>query len=142
MRTFGWIYLVVFCINAVLVLVEAVSPGIGVVQIIAGAAGIVIIILSIVVFILACMGKLIPRKVFLFLSVYYLLTVVYGMVMGILLVMKIGAEKAMSGSTVDLLRETFPWLGPVAWVLNIACLLLAIYGIMGYLKKPVKEETV
>ena len=140
MRIFGWIYIIIFSINAVLVLADAVTPGTSFIRIITGVTGIVIIILSIVAFILACMGRFRPRKVFLFLSGYYLLTVIYGIVMGILLVMKVGVEKVMSGSTPDLLQETFTWLVPVGWVLNIATLLLAVYGIIGYLKKPVEGE--
>ncbi len=144
MRIFGWIYIIIFSIYAVLVIVEALTPGIAVTQIITGTMGILLIILSIVVFILACIGKLLPRKIFLFMSGYNLLTIIFGMVVGILLVVKVGAEKVMSeGSTQDLIRETFTWIGPVSWILNIVYLLLAIYGIMGYLKKTgTAEQTV
>lgn len=132
MRIFGWIYIIIFSMSAVLGLVAALAPGI---QIISSIIGILVIILSIVVFILACMGKLKPRKIFLFLSGYYFLTIIYGMVAGVLMVIKLGPETVISGgATPDLLRETFTWFGPVRWILIIACLLLSIYGIVGYLK--------
>ena len=138
MRIFGWIYIIIFSIGAVLGLVAALAPG---VQIMSSIIGILIIILSIVVFILACMGKLKPRKIFLFLSGYYFLTIIYGIVVGVLMVIKVGPETVMSGeATPDLLRETFTWFGPVSWVLIIACLLLSIYGIVGYLKGPEATE--
>ena len=84
MRIFGWIYIIIFSVNAVLVLADAVTPGTSFIRIITGVTGIVIIILSIVAFILACMGKLKPRKIFLFQSGFILLSLIYGILVGIL----------------------------------------------------------
>ena len=141
MKVFGWIYIIFFCINAVLSLFNAISPGMTGIQIINGVTGVVIIILSIIVFILSCIGKLMPRKVFLLLPGYYFFTIVYGIIIGILLVMKVGAEKMMAGgATPELLSETFTWFTPVSWIMNITCLLLAIYGILIYLKSTGATE--
>ena len=138
MRIFGWIYIIIFSISAVLGLVAALVPGI---QIISSIIGLPVIILSIVVFILACMGKLKPRKIFLFLSGYYFLTLIYAMVVGVLMVIKLGPETVVSGgATPDILRETFTWFGPVNWILIIACLLLSTYGILGYFKRQETTE--
>jgi hypothetical protein len=139
MRIFGWIYIIIFSIGAVLGLVTALAPGIQGIS--SSIISILVIILSILVFILACMGKLKPRKIFLFLSGYYFLTIIYGIVVGVLMVIKLGTETVMSGeATPDLLRETFTWFGPVSWILIIASLLLSIYGIVGYLKRPEATE--
>jgi len=131
MKTFGWIYIIVFCIDAVMSLVAYFVSGL---EVISSPIGTILIILSIVVFILACINKLIPRKIFLILSGFYLLVLVFGFVLGIFLVAELGLQAVSQGITVGFLREQFAWFGPLFMFLNIVELLLSVYGILAYRK--------
>jgi hypothetical protein len=131
MKTFGWIYLIVFCIDAVVSLVAYFVSGL---EVISSPIGTILILLSIVVFILACINKLTPRKIFLILSGFYLLVLVFGFVLGIFLVAKLGLQAVSQGITVGFLREQFAWFGPLFIFLNIVELLLSVYGILAYRK--------
>lgn len=129
MKTFGWIYIIVFCIHAVVSLVGYYFSGL---EMIISSIGTILIFLSIVVFILACINKLIPRKIFFILSGFYLLVLVFGFVLGIFLVVKLGLPALSQGITVEFLREQFVWFGPLFMLLNIVELLLSVYGIQTY----------
>jgi len=129
MKTFGWIYIIVFCIHAVVSLVGYYFSGL---EMIISSIGTILIFLSIVVFILACIKKLIPRKIFFILSGFYLLVLVFGFVLGIFLVVKLGLPALSQGITVEFLREQFVWFGPLFMLLNIVELLLSVYGIQTY----------
>jgi hypothetical protein len=131
MKTFGWIYIIVFCIDAVVSLAAYFVPGL---EIISGLIGTILVLLSIVVFIFACLGKLIPRKIFFILSGFYLLVFVFGFVLGIFLIVKLGLPAVSQGITVEFLREQFVWYGPLFMFLNIVDLLLSVYGILAYRK--------
>lgn len=131
MKTFGWIYLIVFCIDAVVSLVAYFVSGL---EVISSPIGTILILLSIVVFILACINKLTPRKIFLILSGFYLLVLVFGFVLGIFLVAKLGLQAVSQGITVGFLREQFAWFGPLFIFLNIVELLFSVYGILAYRK--------
>ncbi len=131
MKTFGWIYIIVFCIDAVMSLVAYFVSGL---EVISRPIGTILIILSIVVFILACINKLTPRKIFLILSGFYLLVLAFGFVLGIFLVAKLGLQAVSQGITVGFLREQFAWFGPLFMFLNIVELLLSVYGILAYRK--------
>jgi hypothetical protein len=131
MKKFGWIYIIVFCIDAVVSLVAYFFSGL---EVISSIIGMILILLSVVVFILACINKLTPRKIFLILSGFYLLVLVFGFVLGIFLVLKLGLPAVSQGVTVEFLREQFAWYGPLFIFLNIVELLLSVYGIVAYLK--------
>ncbi len=131
MKTFGWIYIIVFCIDAVVSLVAYFFSGL---EVISSIIGMILILLSVVVFILACINKLIPRKIFFILSGFYLLVLVFGFVIGIFLVVKLGLPAVSQGVTVEFLREQFAWYGPLFMFLNIVELLLSVYGILAYRK--------
>lgn len=131
MKTFGWIYIIIFCIDAVVSLVGYFFSGL---EVISGSIGTILIFLSIAVFILACINRLIPRKIFLILSGFYLLVLVFGFVLGIFLVVKLGLPALSQGVTVEFLGEQFVWIGPVFMILNIVELLLSVYGILAYRK--------
>ena len=131
MKTFGWIYIIVFCIHAVVSLVGYCFSGL---EIIISSVGTILIFLSIAVFILACINKLIPRKIFFILSGFYLLVLVFGFVLGIFLIVKLGLPALSQGITVEFLGEQFVWFGPLFMLLNIVELLLSIYGILAYRK--------
>ena len=131
MKTFGWIYIIVFCIDAVMSLVAYFFSCL---EIISSIIGMILILLSIAVFILACINKLTPRKIFLILSGFYLLVLVFGFVLGIFLVLKLGLPAVSQGVTVEFLREQFAWYGPLFMFLNIVELLLSVYGILAYRK--------
>jgi type IV pilus assembly protein PilA len=138
MRTFGWIYIIAFCIDAVMSLVALLVPG---AEIPSSIISTLVIILSIAVFILACIGKLPPRKIFLILSGFVLLLTCFGIVIAILLVVKsVGDPSALQqGPTADLLREHFAWVIPLQWVFVIAELLLSVYGILAYRKAKIEN---
>ena len=137
MRIFGWIYIIIFSIGAVLGLLAEFFPGIQKINYI----GTPLLILSIVVFILACIGKLTPRKIFLFLSGFELFTVIFGVFTIVLLFAKFGLSKMGSGEvTQEVIRDTFTWLDPVSWVLIIVALLLSVYGILAYQKASEPPE--
>jgi hypothetical protein len=131
MKTFGWIYIIVFCIDAVVSLIAYFVSGL---EVISSPIGTILILLSIVVFILACINKLTPRKIFFILSGFYLLVLVFGFVLGIFLVAKLGLQAVSQGITVGFLREQFAWFGPLFIFLNIVELLLSVYGILAYRK--------
>jgi len=131
MKTFGWIYIIVFCIHAVVSLVAYFVSGL---EIISSLIGTILILLSIVVFILACINKLTPRKIFFILSGFYLLVLVFGFVLGIFLVVKLGLPAVSQGVTAEFLREQFVWFGPLFIFLNIVELLLSAYGVLAYRK--------
>jgi hypothetical protein len=131
MKTFGWVYIIVFCIHAVVSLVAYFVSGL---EVIGSIIGMILILLSIAVFILACIGKLTPRKIFFILSGFYLLALVFGFVLGIFLIVKLGLPTVSQGITVEFLREQFAWYGPLFLVLNIVELLLSAYGIQAYRK--------
>jgi hypothetical protein len=101
---------------------------------ISGPIGMILILLSIVVFILACINKITPRKIFLILSGFYLLVLVFGFMLGIFLVVKLGLPAVSQGITVEFLHEQFVWFGPLFLILNIVELLLSVYGILAYRK--------
>jgi hypothetical protein len=131
MKTFGWIYIIVFCIDAVVSLVAYFVPGL---EVISSLIGTILILLSIAVFILACINKLTPRKIFFILSGFYLLVFVFGFVLGIFLIVKLGLPAVSQGITVEFLREQFVWYGPLFMFLNIVELLLSVYGTLAYRK--------
>ena len=131
MKTFGWIYIIIFCIDAVVSLVAYFVSGL---EVISSSISTILILLSIAVFILACISKLIPRKIFFILSGFYLLVLVFGFVLGIFLVVKLGLPAVSQGVTIEFLQEQFIWYGPLFIVLNIVELLLSVYGIWAYRK--------
>lgn len=131
MKTFGWIYIIIFCIHAV---VSSVAYFVSGLELISSLIGTILILLSIAVFILACISKLTPRKIFLILSGFYLLVFVFGFVLGIFLVVKLGLPAVSQGITIEFLREQFVWYGPLFMALNIMELLLSVYGIWAYRK--------
>ena len=140
MRIFGWIYIVIFSISAVTGIVTEFVSGtpFGIIN---GVSGSLLLPLTIVVFILACRGKIKPRKTFIFLSGFTLLVMIYAMARGVLVFSTFGLEAIKAGEvTPDIIDETFVWVSPVRWTNLIIYLLLSAYGILTYLKAPEPAE--
>jgi hypothetical protein len=139
MKTFGWIYIVAYCIDALGSLVAILTPRMeGVSNIIST----LVALLSIVVLILAYMGKLKPRKIFLIMSGFYMAMLGVGIVIAVLLAAKLGPSVASQEITLAFLREQFAWYNPVQWIIIIIWLLVSAYGIQAYRKVewPTEQE--
>ena len=136
MKIFGWIYLIIFCLAAVLGLIDRFAPAL---EGLSSIIGILVFLLSIVVFILACIGKLKPRKIFLIPSVYQFLILGFGMIVGVLLLVKLGVEGLSEGVTPELMSEQFPWVDPVQWIMIIIYLCVGAYCLLAYSKA---QETI
>lgn len=131
MKAFGWIYIIAYCIDAVVSLVATVASG---AETLSNVISVPVSLLSIVVLILTCIGKLNPRKIFLILSGFYLLMIGFGILLGLLLVAKLGPSVASQAMTLEFFREQFVWYGPVHWILIILWLLASAYGVQAYRK--------
>ena len=137
MRIFGWIYIIIFSISAVMGIVTEFVSG-APFGTIGGISSILLLPLTIVVFILACMSKVKPRKTFFFLSGFTLLVLIYAIFRGVLVVSTFGLETMQAGGVnQDIIDETFAWVSPIRWINLIIYLLLSAYGILTYFKEPV-----
>jgi len=129
MKTFGWIYIIAYCVDALVGLVASFVPQMETLSNIISSP---VSLLSIVVLILACIGKLTPRKIFLAMSGLYMFMIGFGIVLGVLLVAKLGPSIASQEMTLAFFREQFTWYGPVHWAFMVVWLLMAAYGVQAY----------
>lgn len=126
MQTFGLLYLIAYlldCVGSILgTLLPAFEP-------LSDAVSILVSLCTLVVFVLACVGKLRPRRVFLALSIFYILLLVFGMVLGVMLVLAT-YQKTFSGEvTIQTLFQQFPWYPAVHWALMVVWFALAVWGL-------------
>jgi hypothetical protein len=132
MQKIGSVYLILFgCDAALAVVASFVEP-------LAAHSNIlstIVIIASLIVLILSIINKLQPKKVFLLLSIGYLVVSIFvGTAIGVLLVIKVGAEGVPLNVTPQYLSMHFTWYWPVHWVLVIFLCVLAFVGIKGFMK--------
>jgi hypothetical protein len=138
MRLLGWIYLGGYALDAGLSLVSLLEPSL---LLASNVVSVSILCFTIVVFILACLGKLTPRKVFLVLSGYYFLLTGFGVVLGVLLLFQIGPQGLENMEiTPQVLSQQFPWHEPIQWGLLAVWLCLAAWGFVLYSKSLPTEH--
>jgi hypothetical protein len=137
MKTFAWIYIVAYCIDALVFIIATFVPEAeNLFSIISGP----FMFLNIAVFILACIGKMKPRIIFLIMSGIYMLILLLGISMVIQLVAKFGPSVTSQNLTIAFLSEQFPSYYTVRWVIMIVSLLTAGYGIHTYRKFSLNTE--
>jgi len=137
MKTLAWIYLIAYPLTALGDLAFSMFPEVRTPVVIADT---LVIFLSLAVMIIACSGKLKPRKPFLIMSGFHMLLVIFGIVLGFMLVAKIGPDAAASGDMdYELIARHFPWVTPAEWVTTVIAVLLGIYGIAAYCKAPAQQ---
>jgi len=143
MKTLGWIFLICYLIDAVVSTVATYVPG---ASLVSSAITNSMVVFSIVVFVLAMWGKLLPRKVFLMLTLYYAVLALFGIVLIALMIFKYGVEEfthiaaaATSGSR--LFRGEFAWFDIVHLPMLCTWLGLAIYGLVTYGKTVQQTQT-
>ncbi len=131
MKVFGWFYISVYCISALLSLVTSFIRDL---EPLNNTVSAPVGLLSLVVFILAYVGTFASRKIFLYLSGLYMLMVGFGLVLIVLLFSKLGASLRSQEITLEFFQEQFVWFAPVHWAFTIAWLLMSVYGIVAYSK--------
>ncbi len=131
MRKLGWIYIGAYCIDTAVSLIASVIPR---VEELSNIISFPVSLVSIVVFVLACMGKFKPQKTFLILSGFSLLLTGFGIVIGLRLYASLGASMASQEITLTFLRGQFAWYGTVHWILMISAVLVSAFGFHTYLK--------
>src|SRR5262245_2093387 len=91
MRILGWTYLVGYFLDAVLSTGAVLTPALLVVS---NVVSTVMILPAIAALVLGCIGSLRPRSVFVMLPLYWFGLMGFGMVLAVLLVLQIGAQRA------------------------------------------------
>jgi hypothetical protein len=121
MRKFGWFFIIAYCIDAVVSPVATFTPA---ARSASSVIGYVLIPLCVVVFVLACMGKLRPRLVFIIPTCFYFfLIVVWRALNAILMAM------VMKESFITLMDIVY---NVVVWPLVILNLIIAAYIFIAY----------
>lgn len=136
-KTFGWIYIITYCIDVLVGLVSSFVPQM---ELTSNIISVPVSLMSIVVLILACIGIMTPRRIFLAMSGLYMLLMGFGLVLAVLLIAKVGPEMASQEMSLAFLRDQFAWYGPVHWALMIVWLSIAAYGFMAYRKAMCTTE--
>ena len=130
-KILGWIYLYYyladFIFSIIATFVSALEPA-------SNMVSVILALFSVVILIIACVGVVKPRVIFIILSFYYLLLNVFGMGLGIALVVRYGPEVADKKISISYLAEQFSWYMPVHWILIALGILLSFYGIVFYMK--------
>jgi hypothetical protein len=130
MRTLGWIYLAGYALDAGLSAIASYAPGL---VLASNLISTLMMLFTIVAFVLAVLGKLKPRKVFLALSGYYFFMLGFGFVLGVLLAVELGPQKLQGVDfNPQFLRQHYPWFEPVQLALLFVWTCLALYGLMSY----------
>jgi hypothetical protein len=130
MRQLGWAFLAGYALDAGLSVVSSFAPD---VLLVSNAVSTVMILFTVVALVLACWGKLNPRKTFLVLSGFYFLMLGFGFAVGVLLVVQLGPQNVQGPEgNPAFLRQQFPWFGPVHWTLLVLWLCFAGYGLVSY----------
>jgi hypothetical protein len=138
MRTVGWVYLAGYALDASLSVIASYLPGF---LLVSNGISMVIAAFTLVTFILACLGQLKPRRIFLVLSGYYFLVLGFGFILAILLAIHLGPRK-LQGTDINpqFLRQQFPWFEPVQLTLLALWLCLVVYGFVAYTRANVDVE--
>ena len=126
MKVLGFLYIILYCIDAAVSVVASFIPNW---EALSGGISQVAIIISLAVFVLALLNKLIPKNVFLTLSGYYMGLVVFGIGLGVMLAFNLGPDGVPSVISLRFLREQFSWYWSVHWLLLIGMCGLATYGL-------------
>ena len=125
MKIFAWVYLIAFSLDAGISIVASFDSSLETLSNIVSAP---IILFTLIAFILSCINRLKPRKLFVTLSGFYLGMVIFGIVLGVLLAAKLGPESMPSENLQQFLRNQFAWYWTVHWCLMLLWLFLATYG--------------
>ncbi|HYV36538.1 MAG TPA: hypothetical protein VE988_12575 [Gemmataceae bacterium] len=138
MKTVGWIYLVAYALDAVLSLISSYVPGF---LLASNVVSTVVVLFTLVAFVLACVGQLKPRKVFIILACFYCLVLGFGLIIGVLLVVQLGPQK-LQGADINpqFFRQTFAWFEPVHLALQAVWLCLAAYGLVAYARRKAEVD--
>jgi hypothetical protein len=134
MKTLGWFFLIGYLVDAV---VSTVASYVAAVAAPSSVISLVMMAFSVLAFVLSALGKLLPRKVFLTLTLYYGVLVVFGILLTALLIARLGPEEftrigAAANSGSELFRNEFPWFDAVHLPILCIWLGLAIYGLVTY----------
>lgn len=130
MRTLGWIYLAGYALDAGMSVIATYMPGALPSR---NFISTIIILSTIVAFVLACLGLLKPRKIFLVLSGYYFLMIGFGIVVGMLLAVQFSPQQLQAlDVNPQFLTQQFPWFEPVNLALLVLWPCLAVYGLVAY----------
>lgn len=138
MKIFGWIFLLACFIDAATSIAATFMPALGDLSNLISTP---VCFSAVAVFVLACMNRLRPRRVFLTLSAYYGGLMAFGFCLGVALVIKLGPSAAGHKVTIQFLREQFSWYECVHWLLIVPWLVLSIYGILAYQKWQTADES-
>ena len=138
MRTLGWVYLAGYALDAGLSVIASYVPD---VMLASNVISTINLLFTTVAFVLACLGKLKPRKIFFLLTGYYFLVLGFGFAVGILLALQLGPQN-LQGVDVNpqFLRQKFPWFEPLHLTLLFMWTCLAVYGLMSYAQTNVNVE--
>ncbi|MFA6033224.1 MAG: hypothetical protein WC889_10030 [Myxococcota bacterium] len=132
METVGFIYLIAYLVDCVGSIAATFIPS---VEGISNLFSTVVSLFTVVVFVLGCIGKLRPRRVFLTLTIFYFCLLGFGMVLGTMLINDLGQQIHSQKITIQFLHAHFAWYPAVHLILLFAWAAVAVYGIWAYSKR-------
>lgn len=130
MRTLGIVYVIAYLVDLSVSIIATISPRWGGLS---NGISSLLIVATIAVMALACLNKLKPRPYFLLAAGYYLFMVGVGFMLGIAIVLKLGAQEvarqASERSLVEVLHQQFAWYVYLHWGLLTVWTLVGLYGL-------------
>ena len=131
MKTFGFIYLIAYLLDAIVSIAAVFVPTLEYTSnLISTPLG----ILAVVVFFLVLFNRLKPKILFLILSSYYISMLFYGVILGVAIAIKLGPKVANQSVGESFLREHFSWYGHVEMAILFLWLFIAVIGLYRYYK--------
>jgi hypothetical protein len=129
MQKLGWVYIVAFCFDALLGLVASLHPPL---EMASNLVSVVMIPFGILILIFISMDSLRPRKVFVPMLAFYVLSLLLGVCLGVLVLLRYGASATNLDTSIAFYGEEFAWYWPVHWFFMLLWLAISAYAVVAY----------
>ena len=129
MQKLGWIYIVCYCIDALMSLVATLVPS---VEMASNLISMMMVLFGVLVLVFTCMDSLRPRKVFIVMLSFNALMLLFGVILGVLLFAVYGLEAGNMDITIQTYGDTFAWYWPVHWSFMTLWIAVCGYAAVAY----------
>lgn len=131
MQKLGWVYIVCYCIDALMSLVASLVPT---VELASNLFSMVMVFFWVLILIFVCMDSLRPRKVFAVMLSFNMASLLFGVFLGVMLFTVHGMAVGNMDITIQTYGDTFAWYWPVHWVFMTLWIAVCGYAVVGYSK--------
>jgi hypothetical protein len=129
MQKLGWFFIAAYCVDALFSLAATFFP---VLETPCNFYSMLMILFGVVVLIFTCMGSLRPKRVFFVMLGFNGLSLVFGIFLGVMLLIEYGPEAQNQTVNIAFYRETFPWYWSAHWIFMMLWLAVCAYGVTAY----------